>query len=97
MRRENLRNLNGRKALISLQILEQSSQWDGFRHYSQPRNSGDPSNSQDRVFYGGTIKEEIMDTSNYRIGTQSWANEGIAGEATISVSPKSAIIYRYTY
>lgn len=60
---------------------EQSSQWDGFRHYSQPRNSKDPSASQDRVFYGGTTKDEILDTSNHRIGLQYWAPEGIAGES----------------
>ena len=58
---------------------EQSSQWDGFRHYSQPRNPTDPSSSQDRVFYGGTTKDEIMDASNHRIGLQHWAPEGIAG------------------
>jgi hypothetical protein len=65
--------------------IEQSSQWDGFRHYSQPRNPEDPSSSQDRVFYGGTTKEEIMDTSNHRIGIQTWAEEGIAGKAPISI------------
>lgn len=59
--------------------LEQSSQWDGFRHYSQPRNPSDSSSSQDRVFYGGTTKEEIMDSSSKRIGLQHWASEGIAG------------------
>lgn len=59
---------------------EQSSQWDGFRHYSQPRNSDDPPSSQDRVFYGGTTKGEILDASNHRIGLQYWAPEGIAGE-----------------
>ncbi|CZT06293.1 hypothetical protein WAI453_006279 [Rhynchosporium graminicola] len=58
---------------------QQSSQWDGFRHYSQPRIPGDSSNSADRVFYGGTTKEEIMDTSDHRIGLQHWASEGIAG------------------
>jgi hypothetical protein len=60
---------------------EQSSQWDGFRHYSQPRNPSDPSSTQDRVFYGGMTKDEIMDTDNYRIGMQSWAKEGIAGQS----------------
>jgi hypothetical protein len=58
---------------------EQSSQWDGFRHYSQPRNTSDTSGSRERVFYGGTTKEEIMDASNHRIGIQHWSSQGIAG------------------
>ncbi|KAE8453119.1 hypothetical protein EG329_012306 [Mollisiaceae sp. DMI_Dod_QoI] len=62
---------------------QQSSQWDGFRHYSQPRNSKDSSKSQDRVFYGGTTKAEIMDASNHRIGLQYWAPEGIAGRGIL--------------
>ncbi|TGO67040.1 hypothetical protein BOTNAR_0049g00270 [Botryotinia narcissicola] len=62
---------------------QQSSQWDGFRHYSQPRNTSDPSTSQDRVFYGGTTKDEIMNTSNHRIGLQHWAPEGIAGRGIL--------------
>jgi hypothetical protein len=63
--------------------VEQSSQWDGFRHYSQPRNPKDSSKSQDRVFYGGTTKDEILDSSNHRIGMQHWAPQGIAGEFSI--------------
>jgi hypothetical protein len=59
---------------------EQSSQWDGFRHYSQPLHTNEPSTSKDRVYYGGTTKEEIMDSSNHRIGIQHWASEGIAGK-----------------
>lgn len=35
--------------------------------------------SQDRVFYGGTTKEEILDRSNDRIGIHHWAQEGITG------------------
>lgn len=42
-------------------------------------------NSQDRVFYGGTTKEEIMDKSNHRIGLQHWAKEGIAGKSLIPI------------
>jgi hypothetical protein len=61
---------------------EQSSQWDGFRHYSQPRNTADSSTSKDRVFYGGTTKEEITDASNHRIGIQHWSAQGIAGMNT---------------
>lgn len=62
-----------------MQSAEQSSQWDGFRHYSQPMNPGDPSSSKERVFYGGTTKEEIMDSSNHRIGIHHWSPQGIAG------------------
>lgn len=76
--------------LLSSQIaddeIEQSSQWDGFRHYSQPRDPKGSSNTPDRVFYGGTTKEEIMDTSNHRIGLQHWASEGIAGESCSAFS-----------
>jgi len=60
-------------------LLESSSQWDGFRHYSQPRDPAHSSMSQDRLFYGGTTKADIMDVSNHRIGLQHWAREGIAG------------------
>ena len=56
-------------------ITEQSSQWDGLRHFSMPREEG----SKERVFYGGTTKEEILDRSNDRIGIQHWAQEGITG------------------
>jgi len=66
--------------LFADEQVEQSSQWDGFRHYSQPLNTSEPSSSKDRIFYGGVTKEEIMDPSNGRIGTQHWALEGIAGE-----------------
>jgi hypothetical protein len=53
---------------------EQSSQWDGLRHFSQTV----PGQSE-RVFYGGTTSEEINDRQNDRIGLQHWAREGIAG------------------
>ncbi|KAI9734726.1 MAG: hypothetical protein M1818_006713 [Claussenomyces sp. TS43310] len=62
---------------------QQSSQWDGFRHYSQPSNTLDPSSSQDRVFYGGTSKGEIMDANNHRIGLHSWAKQGIAARGLL--------------
>ncbi|KAG9242606.1 hypothetical protein BJ878DRAFT_535779 [Calycina marina] len=60
-----------------------SSQWDGFRHYSQPRDTKASVHSTDRVFYGGTTKEEIVDTSNHRIGIQHWAPQGIAGRGIL--------------
>lgn len=66
--------------MLSDTLAEQSSQWDGFRHYSQPFHTSDPSSSKDRIYYGGTTKAEIMDSANYRIGIQHWASEGIAGE-----------------
>lgn len=58
--------------------LEQSSQWDGLRHFSQTV----PGQSE-RVFYGGTTAAEIYDRKNDRIGMQHWAKEGIAGMAAL--------------
>ncbi|RGP74758.1 hypothetical protein FSPOR_1337 [Fusarium sporotrichioides] len=59
---------------------QQSSQWDGLRHFSMPREKG----SAERVFYGGTTKEEILDRSNDRIGIHHWAQEGITGQFSAS-------------
>ncbi|KAL0261448.1 hypothetical protein SLS55_002878 [Diplodia seriata] len=58
---------------------QQSSQWDGLRHFSQPVSEG----SVERVFYGGTTKEEILDPKNDRIGMQHWARAGIAGRGVL--------------
>ncbi|KAJ4184046.1 hypothetical protein NW767_013389 [Fusarium falciforme] len=58
---------------------QQSSQWDGLRHFSTPIEEG----SSERVFYGGTTKEEILDRSNGRIGIQHWAREGITGRGVL--------------
>ncbi|KAL6865490.1 hypothetical protein ACO1O0_001584 [Amphichorda felina] len=58
---------------------QQSSQWDGLRHFSMPREEG----SSERVFYGGTTKEEILDRSNDRIGIHHWAQEGITGRGVL--------------
>lgn len=60
---------------------QQSSQWDGLRHFSQP----DPTESDPlrRVFYGGTTKGEITDHTNQRIGIQYWAQEGICGRGVL--------------
>lgn len=60
---------------VLTEVIEQSSQWDGLRHFSMPREEG----SQERVFYGGTTKEEILDRSNDRIGIHHWAQQGITG------------------
>ncbi|KAF2256334.1 hypothetical protein BU26DRAFT_472510 [Trematosphaeria pertusa] len=58
---------------------QQSSQWDGLRHFSQPIPGTEGKNVEDRVFYGGTTASEILDRKNDRIGLQHWAKEGIAG------------------
>ncbi|KAF2635147.1 hypothetical protein P280DRAFT_523434 [Massarina eburnea CBS 473.64] len=62
---------------------QQSSQWDGLRHFSQPAPGTDGSNVEDRVFYGGTTVAEILDRSDDRIGLQHWAKEGIAGRGVL--------------
>ncbi|KEF62063.1 uncharacterized protein A1O9_00035 [Exophiala aquamarina CBS 119918] len=60
---------------------QQSSQWDGLRHFSQT----DPTkeNPSRRVFYGGVTKEEILEPKNARIGMQCWAKEGICGRGIL--------------
>ena len=58
---------------------QQSSQWDGLRHFSMPVEEG----SKERVFYGGTTKDEILDRSNDRIGIHHWAQEGITGQFSL--------------
>ncbi|KAG9252398.1 uncharacterized protein F5Z01DRAFT_226586 [Emericellopsis atlantica] len=58
---------------------QQSSQWDGLRHFSQPVEEG----SSERVFYGGCTKEEILDPTCDRIGIQHWAQEGITGRGVL--------------
>ncbi|KAB8225667.1 hypothetical protein BDV33DRAFT_198578 [Aspergillus novoparasiticus] len=57
---------------------QQSSQWDGLRHFSQTVPG-----QTERVFYGGVTSEEINDRSNDRIGMQHWAREGIAGRGVL--------------
>jgi kynurenine formamidase len=70
---------------------QQSSQWDGLRHFSQPNDEGG------RVFYGGTTIAEIEDRTNTRIGLQHWAKEGIAGRGVLidyaSWAEKRGIVY----
>jgi hypothetical protein len=58
---------------------QQSSQWDGLRHFSQSREKGD----SERLFYGGTTAAEIEDRVSTRIGMQHWAKEGIAGRGVL--------------
>lgn len=62
---------------------QQSSQWDGLRHFSQPLPGTEGKTVEDRVFYGGTTAEEIYDRDNQRIGLQHWAKEGIAGRGVL--------------
>ncbi|PYH91458.1 hypothetical protein BO71DRAFT_48937 [Aspergillus ellipticus CBS 707.79] len=57
---------------------QQSSQWDGLRHFSQTVPG-----ETERVFYGGTKVEEIEDRKSDRIGLQHWAREGIAGRGVL--------------
>lgn len=60
---------------------QQSSQWDGLRHFSTPMpTDSDPTR---RLFYGGTTAVEIQDRSNTRIGLQHWAKEGICGRGVL--------------
>lgn len=63
---------------------QQSSQWDGLRHFSQrASNEKSTTEKQDRVFYGGTTIPEVQDRSNDRIGIHHWAREGIAGRGVL--------------
>jgi hypothetical protein len=58
---------------------QQSSQWDGLRHFSQSPENGE----RERLFYGGTTAAEIEDRTNLRIGIHHWAKEGIAGRGVL--------------
>ncbi|KAL1889885.1 hypothetical protein Sste5346_008609 [Sporothrix stenoceras] len=57
---------------------QQSSQWDGLRHFSSPYPGSDQ-----RLFYGGVTTSEITDRSNTRIGIHHWAQEGIVGRGVL--------------
>ena len=60
---------------------QQSSQWDGLRHFSAPFPT--PENPAQRFFYGGMTASEITNRSNTRIGIQHWAKEGICGRGVL--------------
>lgn len=60
---------------------QQSSQWDGLRHFSQPCPTD--AEADKRLFYGGVTKEEIWESGNDRIGIQFWAKEGICGRGVL--------------
>ncbi|KAK7207673.1 hypothetical protein BZA70DRAFT_271907 [Myxozyma melibiosi] len=70
---------------------QQSSQWDGFRHHSQPTtHSHDPADAakvaagaDDCLWYGGTTREEISTPMNRRIGMQHWAQDGIVARGIL--------------
>ncbi|CAK7230080.1 hypothetical protein SBRCBS47491_007465 [Sporothrix bragantina] len=57
---------------------QQSSQWDGLRHFSSPYEG-----SSERLFYGGVTSGDIANRSNTRIGMQHWAQEGIVGRGVL--------------
>lgn len=68
---------------------QQSSQWDGFRHFSQPQafsleeSDKDLDHLNHRVFYGGTTSEEIGGGQSTRIAVGHWAREGIVGRGIL--------------
>lgn len=74
--------------LFPLARSQVASQWDGFRHASQPRNLNKhglrEGTMEDRVFFSGVTKEDILDTENKSIGIHHWAREGISGMAKLS-------------
>ncbi|KAG7152098.1 hypothetical protein HYQ46_012076 [Verticillium longisporum] len=55
---------------------QQSSQWDGLRHFSAPFPT--PNEPDRRLFYGGVTSKEIEDRNNTRIGLQHWAARAYA-------------------
>ncbi|KAK8209723.1 hypothetical protein IWZ01DRAFT_454206 [Phyllosticta capitalensis] len=62
---------------------QQSSQWDGLRHFSQPGCPLYGESPSQRFFYGGVTGAEILDRRSDRIGMQHWAREGIAGRGVL--------------
>lgn len=62
---------------------QQSSQWDGLRHFSQPVPGTEGKRVEDRVFFGGVTAGEILDRGSGRIGMQHWAREGIVGRGVL--------------
>lgn len=65
---------------------EQSSQWDGLRHFGMKvkTDSNDEQHSGvKRLFYGGTTEAEILEKGNDRIGIQHWAREGITSRGVL--------------
>ncbi|ANB12026.1 Pc12g14970 [Sugiyamaella lignohabitans] len=67
---------------------QQSSQWDGFRHYQQPvAFSGADEDKQkgkvDGLWFGGASRSEITEKGSTRIGVHHWAQQGIVGRGVL--------------
>lgn len=60
---------------------QQSSQWDGLRHFSSPFPTAE--NPNQRLFYGGVTATDISNRTNTRIGIHYWAKEGICGRGVL--------------
>jgi hypothetical protein len=60
---------------------QQSSQWDGLRHFSAPFPTAEEPGR--RLFFGGVTAGEITDRGSDRIGMQHWAREGICGRGVL--------------
>ncbi|KAI1940493.1 hypothetical protein LOZ66_002087 [Ophidiomyces ophidiicola] len=73
---------NPRRPSLTNSTQEQSSQWDGLRHFSQQVPATEDKLPQ-RVFYGGTTPAEVLDRSTDRIGMQHWARAGITGRGVL--------------
>jgi hypothetical protein len=66
---------------------EQSSQWDGLRHFSQTVPG-----QTERVFYGGARAWEITDAQSDRLGIHHWAQEGIAGTLLLNLKRVALVL-----
>ncbi|OAX81470.1 hypothetical protein ACJ72_04187 [Emergomyces africanus] len=86
-----------RVAVELMPVVEQSSQWDGLRHFSQSVPAPLDGKAVERVFYGGTTASEILNRTNDRIGIQYWARQGITGRGVLidyaSYASKKGIKY----
>jgi len=60
---------------------QQSSQWDGLRHFSAPFPT--ETKPTQRLLYGGVTPGEVVEKGNDRIGLQHWAKEGICGRGVL--------------
>ena len=74
---------------------QQSSQWDGLRHFGAPDPT--PEEPRRRLFYGGATSAEITDRSSTRIGIQHWAKEGICGRGVLLDYAEYAKRHHITY
>lgn len=75
---------------------QQSSQWDGLRHFSAPFPTEE--NPTQRFFYGGVTASDISNRSNTRIGIHHWAKEGICGRGVlldyVEYAKRHSIVYK---